>query len=207
MPSWPCPADAVTLEGGESLTWYQSSAERPPRLLRHLRRPRAQGNHGCRPRLVSAGLIEGPTASASQEPLGAIEADGNDLPSVTARADPEATPLSNQGQDMTANIDIHAPRRILLVAANPAVSPGHRLAGRLLVVRTHPSLLALPKPATRSTSPAPRARPGGRQLFRSRDASGYSAHDLISLGFKHFAKPCGPPPEHALHRRCVARGL
>ena len=86
---------------------------------------------------------------------------------------------------MTATIDIHSKKRILLIAANPATSPttGWPI-GFWWAELTHPFWVF-----TEAGYEVDIVSPKGGDLATDgysdpEDASGYSAHDLISLGFK-----------------------
>jgi putative intracellular protease/amidase len=86
---------------------------------------------------------------------------------------------------MSATIDIHGTKRILMIAANPAVSPvtGWPI-GFWWAELTHP-YWAFTEAGYKVDIASPR---GGDLVADSysdpEDPSGYSAHDLISLGFK-----------------------
>jgi putative intracellular protease/amidase len=86
---------------------------------------------------------------------------------------------------MTASIDIHSKKRILLIAANPATSPttGWPI-GFWWAELTHPYWVF-----TEAGYDVDIVSPKGGDLQTDgysdpEDPSGYSAHDLISLGFK-----------------------
>jgi putative intracellular protease/amidase len=86
---------------------------------------------------------------------------------------------------MTAAIDIHAKKRVLLIAANPGTSPttGWPI-GFWWAELTHPYWVF-----SEAGYDVDIASPKGGDLATDsysdpEDASGYSAHDLISLGFK-----------------------
>ncbi len=88
---------------------------------------------------------------------------------------------------MSANINVtnDRPKRILQVVSNPAVSAGGWPVGFWASELTHPYLAFLEagyKPEIASPD-------GGKveidALSDPRDPSGYSAHDLISMGFLH----------------------
>jgi putative intracellular protease/amidase len=86
---------------------------------------------------------------------------------------------------MSAAIDIHAPRKVLMIAANPGVSPttGWPI-GFWWAELTHPYWTF-----TEAGYAVDIVSPRGGDLVADgysdpQDASGYSAHDLISLGFK-----------------------
>ncbi len=89
---------------------------------------------------------------------------------------------------MTAAIDIHTPRRILMIAANSATSPitGWPV-GFWWAELTHPYWAF-----TEAGFHVDIISPQGGDLIADgfsdpEDASGYSAHDILSLGFKHSA--------------------
>ncbi|RYH07606.1 type 1 glutamine amidotransferase domain-containing protein [Tropicimonas sp. IMCC6043] len=86
---------------------------------------------------------------------------------------------------MTASIDIHVKKRVLMIAANPGVSPttGWPI-GFWWAELTHPFWVF-----TEAGYEVDIASPKGGDLETDsysdpEDPSGYSAHDLISLGFK-----------------------
>ncbi len=86
---------------------------------------------------------------------------------------------------MTASIDIHAKKRVLMIAANPGVSPttGWPI-GFWWAELTHPFWVF-----SEAGYEVDIASPKGGDLETDsysdpEDPSGYSAHDLISLGFK-----------------------
>ena len=87
---------------------------------------------------------------------------------------------------MSASIDIHSKKRILMIAANPATSPttGWPI-GFWWAELTHP-YWSFSEAGYEVEIISPK---GGDLVADSysdpEDASGYSAHDLISLGFKH----------------------
>ena len=86
---------------------------------------------------------------------------------------------------MTAAIDIHRPKKILMVAANPATSPTTGWpVGFWWSEVVHPWWAF-----TEAGYEVTIASPGGGDLQGDgysdpEDASGYSAHDILSLGFK-----------------------
>jgi putative intracellular protease/amidase len=87
---------------------------------------------------------------------------------------------------MSGAIDVHSKKRILLIAANPGISPitGWPI-GFWWAELTHPYWTF-----TEAGYEADIVSPKGGDLAMDaysdpEDASGYSAHDLISLGFKH----------------------
>ncbi len=86
---------------------------------------------------------------------------------------------------MTAAIDVHAKRRILMIAADPGVSPTTGWpVGFWWAELTHPWWVF-----TEAGYAVDIVSPKGGDLQADgysdpEDASGYSAHDLISLGFK-----------------------
>ncbi len=89
---------------------------------------------------------------------------------------------------MTAAIDTHTPRRILMIAANAATSPitGWPV-GFWWAELTHPYWAF-----TEAGFHVDIISPQGGDLIADgfsdpEDASGYSAHDILSLGFKHSA--------------------
>jgi putative intracellular protease/amidase len=90
---------------------------------------------------------------------------------------------------MTASIDRHAARRILMIAANPGVSPTTGWpVGFWWAELTHPYWTF-----TEAGYEVDIVSPKGGDLVADgysdpQDASGYSAHDLISLGFKSSGK-------------------
>jgi putative intracellular protease/amidase len=90
---------------------------------------------------------------------------------------------------MTASIDRHAARRILMIAANPGVSPTTGWpVGFWWAELTHPFWTF-----TEAGYEVDIVSPKGGDLVADgysdpQDASGYSAHDLISLGFKTSAQ-------------------
>jgi cysteine synthase len=74
---------------------------------------------------------------------------------------------------------------LALVAANPVDLDRHRLARGLLVGRAHPPVLGLHRGWLRGRDPQPRGRRAQADGYSDpEDASGYSAHDILSLGFK-----------------------
>lgn len=90
---------------------------------------------------------------------------------------------------MTAAIDVHAKKKVLIVAANPAVSPttGWPI-GFWWAELTHPYWVF-----TEAGYEVEIVSPKGGDLSADgfsdpEDASGYSAHDLVSLGFKKSAR-------------------
>jgi putative intracellular protease/amidase len=90
---------------------------------------------------------------------------------------------------MSAEIDVHGPqKRVLLLASNPSVSPTTGWpVGFWWAELTHPYW-----EFTEAGYAVTIASPDGGQLVPDgfsdpEDQSGYSAHDLISLGFKHSA--------------------
>ncbi|MGL4238807.1 type 1 glutamine amidotransferase domain-containing protein [Tabrizicola sp.] len=89
---------------------------------------------------------------------------------------------------MSATIDIHGTKRVLMIAANPAVSPVTGWpVGFWWAEVTHPWWVF-----TEAGYAVDIVSPAGGDLVGDgysdpEDASGYSAHDLISLGFKHSA--------------------
>lgn len=86
---------------------------------------------------------------------------------------------------MTASIDVHGKKRILLVAANPGTSPTTGWpVGFWWAELTHPYWVF-----TEAGYEVDIVSPKGGDLAADgysdpEDESGYSAHDLISLGFK-----------------------
>ncbi|WP_421726349.1 type 1 glutamine amidotransferase domain-containing protein [Bauldia sp.] len=94
---------------------------------------------------------------------------------------------------MTAAIDTHGTKRVLLIAANPAVSPVTNWpVGFWWAELTHPYWTF-----TEAGYAVDIASPTGGDLAADgfsdpEDESGYSAHDIVSLGFKtsvqHAAK-------------------
>jgi putative intracellular protease/amidase len=99
---------------------------------------------------------------------------------------------------MSGAIDIHSPKRILMIAANPSVSPttGWPI-GFWWAVLTHPYWVF-----TEAGYDVQIASPAGGDLQGDgfsdpSDASGYSADDLISRGFmaspRHAAMVLGTP--------------
>lgn len=100
---------------------------------------------------------------------------------------------------MTAAIDIHSRKRVLLIAANPGVSPTTGWpVGFWWAELTHPWWVF-----TEAGYEVDIVSPKGGDLATDgysdpEDPSGYSAHDLISLGFKtseaHAARLKGTRP-------------
>ena len=89
---------------------------------------------------------------------------------------------------MSASIDIHGTKKVLMIAANPSISPttGWPI-GFWWAELTHPYwTFAEAGYVVDIVSPK-----GGDLLADGysdpEDASGYSAHDILSLGFKHSA--------------------
>jgi putative intracellular protease/amidase len=86
---------------------------------------------------------------------------------------------------MTASIDVHSKKRVLLIAANPGTSPTTGWpVGFWWAELTHPWWVF-----TEAGYEVDIVSPKGGDLATDgysdpEDASGYSAHDLISLGFK-----------------------
>lgn len=86
---------------------------------------------------------------------------------------------------MSASIDLHGRKKILLIAANPATSPTTGWpVGFWWAELTHPYWTF-----TEAGYEVEIVSPAGGDLVADgfsdpEDASGYSAHDLISLGFK-----------------------
>ena len=86
---------------------------------------------------------------------------------------------------MTASIDVHSKKRVLLIAANPGTSPTTGWpVGFWWAELTHPYWVF-----TEAGYEVDIVSPRGGDLATDgysdpEDASGYSAHDLISLGFK-----------------------
>jgi putative intracellular protease/amidase len=86
---------------------------------------------------------------------------------------------------MSATIDVHGKKRVLLIAANPGVSPTTGWpVGFWWAELTHPYWTF-----TEAGYEVEIVSPAGGDLVADgfsdpEDASGYSAHDLISLGFK-----------------------
>ena len=86
---------------------------------------------------------------------------------------------------MTASIDVHSKKRVLLIAANPGTSPTTGWpVGFWWAELTHPYWVF-----TEAGYEVDIVSPKGGDLATDgysdpEDASGYSAHDLISLGFK-----------------------
>jgi putative intracellular protease/amidase len=89
---------------------------------------------------------------------------------------------------MSASIDIHGKKKVLMIAANPGTSPTTGWpVGFWWAELTHP-WWALTEAGYEVTI----VSPAGGDLVADgfsdpEDASGYSAHDLISLGFKKSA--------------------
>lgn len=87
---------------------------------------------------------------------------------------------------MTASIDSYSPKRILMIAANPGISPVTGWpVGFWWAELTHPYWAF-----TEAGYSVDIVSPQGGDLTADsysdpEDASGYSAHDLLSLGFKH----------------------
>lgn len=93
---------------------------------------------------------------------------------------------------MSASIDVHGKKKVLLIAANPGVSPttGWPI-GFWWAELTHPYWIF-----TEAGYEVEIVSPAGGDLVADgysdpEDASGYSAHDLISLGFKSSAAHAG----------------
>jgi putative intracellular protease/amidase len=90
---------------------------------------------------------------------------------------------------MTAETDVHIRRKVLMIAANPAVSPTTGWpVGFWWAELTHPYWTF-----TEAGYEVEIVSPKGGDLLADgfsdpEDASGYSAHDLISLGFKKSAR-------------------
>ncbi len=90
---------------------------------------------------------------------------------------------------MTAALDLHSRKKVLLIAANPGVSPTTGWpVGFWWAELTHPYWTF-----TEAGYEVDIASPQGGNLVADgysdpEDASGYSAHDLISLGFKTSAR-------------------
>lgn len=89
---------------------------------------------------------------------------------------------------MSAAIDVHTKKKILMIAANPGVSPttGWPI-GFWWAELVHPYWAF-----TEAGYDVEIVSPGGGDLFADsfsdpEDASGYSAHDILSLGFKKSA--------------------
>jgi putative intracellular protease/amidase len=90
---------------------------------------------------------------------------------------------------MSANIDVHSKKRVLMIAANPGMSPttGWPI-GFWWAELTHPYWTF-----SEAGYEVDIVSPKGGDLMADgysdpEDASGYSAHDLISLGFKKSNK-------------------
>lgn len=87
---------------------------------------------------------------------------------------------------MTASIDSYSPKRILMIAANPGVSPVTGWpVGFWWAELTHPYWAF-----TEAGYSVDIVSPQGGDLTADsysdpEDASGYSEHDILSLGFKH----------------------
>lgn len=90
---------------------------------------------------------------------------------------------------MSAAIDVHSRKRVLMIAANPAISPVTGWpVGFWWAELTHPYWTF-----TEAGYEVEIVSPGGGDLVADgfsdpEDASGYSADDLVSLGFKRSAK-------------------
>jgi putative intracellular protease/amidase len=90
---------------------------------------------------------------------------------------------------MTAAIDLHSKKKVLMIAANPGTSPTTGWpVGFWWSELTHPYWIF-----SEAGYDVDIASPRGGDLVADgysdpEDASGYSAHDLISLGFKISAK-------------------
>jgi putative intracellular protease/amidase len=89
---------------------------------------------------------------------------------------------------MSATIDTHSPKRVLMIAANPATSPTTGWSiGFWWAELTHP-YWAFSEAGYAIDIVSPK---GGDLVADGysdpEDASGYSAHDLVSLGFKKSA--------------------
>jgi putative intracellular protease/amidase len=86
---------------------------------------------------------------------------------------------------MTASIDVHSKKRVLLIAANPGTSPTTGWpVGFWWAELTHPFWVF-----TEAGYEVDIVSPKGGDLATDgysdpEDASGYSAHDILSLGFK-----------------------
>jgi putative intracellular protease/amidase len=93
---------------------------------------------------------------------------------------------------MSASIDAHGKKKVLLIAANPGVSPTTGWpVGFWWAELTHPYWTF-----TEAGYEVEIVSPAGGDLVADgysdpEDASGYSAHDLISLGFKTSAAHAG----------------
>ena len=89
---------------------------------------------------------------------------------------------------MSASIDVHGKKKVLIIAANPGISPTTGWpVGFWWAELTHPYWAF-----TEAGYEVQIVSPAGGDLVADgfsdpQDASGYSAHDLISLGFKTSA--------------------
>lgn len=90
---------------------------------------------------------------------------------------------------MSAVIDIHTKRRVLMIAANPGVSPVTGWpVGFWWAELTHP-YWTFSEAGYEIEIVSPKGGDLAADAFSDpQDASGYSAHDLISLGFKMSEK-------------------
>jgi putative intracellular protease/amidase len=90
---------------------------------------------------------------------------------------------------MSAEIDVHGQKRVLMVAANPGVSPVTQWpVGFWWAELTHP-YWAFTEAGYAVDIVSPRGGDLAADGFSDpEDDSGYSAHDLISLGFKRSEK-------------------
>ncbi len=90
---------------------------------------------------------------------------------------------------MTASIDVHGTKKVLMIAANPGLSPTTGWpVGFWWAELTHPYWAF-----TEAGYEVEIVSPAGGDLVADgfsdpEDASGYSAHDLLSLGFKTSAR-------------------
>ena len=86
---------------------------------------------------------------------------------------------------MSAAIDLHSPKKVLLIAANAGTSPTTGWpVGFWWAELTHPYWV-FTEAGYEVTIASPKGGdPQGDGYSDPEDASGYSAHDLISLGFK-----------------------
>lgn len=90
---------------------------------------------------------------------------------------------------MTASIDVHSTKKVLMIAANPGLSPTTGWpVGFWWAELTHPYWAF-----TEAGYEVEIVSPAGGDLVADgfsdpEDASGYSAHDLLSLGFKTSAR-------------------
>ncbi len=90
---------------------------------------------------------------------------------------------------MSASIDVHTKKKVLMIAANPGVSPTTGWPVGFWWPNSLTPTGHSQRPDTRSRLSVRRAETSSPTGFSDpEDASGYSAHDLISLGFKKSEK-------------------